>query len=158
MEDRLFKELEEIRAKLEKIEKEIKEKEKNGKWKPEKGDIYRFISNSGDTASSKWDNDNIDGGRYLIGNCYQTQEECEFAREKLKVIAKLKEFSESEDAVWNGMNPHYYIGWNCTACEVNIYSSFVIKQNEIYFALKDDIVKAIKAVGKDRIRKYYLGM
>ena len=158
MEDSLFKELEEVKAKLKKIEKEIKEKEKNGKWKPEKGDIYWLFDGTGWIYHCEWDNDNVDRERYLIGNCYQTQEECEFTREKLKVIAELKQFEEPEDAVWDGNKAHYYIGWNCPACEVSINSTYIIKQNEIYFASKDDWTKAIKAVGKDRIRKYYLGM
>lgn len=156
--EELLKELEEAKAKIVEIEKKIEEK-KSKRWKPKVMERYYYINIEGKVIeTSRLNNGEFEESMYNLGNCFRTKEEAEFITEKLKVITKLKEFAEPEDAVWDGNEPHYYIGWNCLTCEISIYSSFTIKQNEIYFASKDDWTKAIKAVGKDRIRKYYLGM
>jgi hypothetical protein len=129
-----------------------------GRWKPEEGDTYWFINDIGDICKSTWDNVNTDRKRYLIGNCYQTKEECEFAREKLKVIAELKEYAEPKDRAWDGKNSHYffYYDYDYTERKVNIDWTTMAKQNEIYFESKEKARQAMEEVGEGRIKKYYL--
>ena len=159
--EELLKELEEAKAKIAEIEKKIEEKqekEKSRRWQPEYGGRYWLLQTDGPIVRDRWDDHNADYFRYSIGNCFKTEEDVKFIAEKLKVITKLKEFAEPKDVVWGGSKAHYYIVWNCIRCEINICSTCIIKQNEIYFASKDDAIKAVGTVGKDRIRKYYLGM
>ena len=163
--EELLKELDEIKQKMAKIgkkiveiEKKIEEEGKNEKWKPQKGNIYWFISNSGCVSESRWDNDCIDRGRYLIGNYYQTKEECEFAREKLKVIAELKKFEEPKNRAWGWGNIHYFLYYDCTMKEVDISCGQIFKRSEIYFESEKKAKQAIDVVGEDRIKKYYLGV
>jgi hypothetical protein len=156
--EELLKELEELKQKIADIENKIaKKKVETGRWKPEEGDTYWFINDIGDICKSTWDNVNTDRKRYLIGNCYQTKEECEFAKEKLKVIAELKEYAEPKDRAWDGTNIHYYICCSYTPFkEVGIICTNCVKRNEIYFETKEKALQAIDAVGEERIKKYYL--
>lgn len=157
--EELLKELEEAKVKIAEIEKKIEKeqkKEKSGKWKPKKGDKYWFINNSGYIVDSQWDNYDIDIERYLLGNYYRTKEECEFARQKLKVIAELKEFAEPEDRKWDGTEPHCLITWDFWEGGISVKSICTYKGNDIYFSTEEDAEKAIQAVGEERIKKYYL--
>lgn len=162
--EELLKELEEVKQKIADNEKKIAEikkkieekKVETGRWKPEEGDIYWFVDDIGCIGNSRWDNDNIDKKRYAIGNCYQTEEECEFAIEKLKVIAELKEHEESKNRAWNMKNIHFHIYYDYTKKEVNIGYAIFIKRNGIYFESKEKARQAIDAVGEDRIKKYFL--
>lgn len=157
--EELLKELEEAKAKIAEIEKKIEkeqEKEKGRRWKPQEGDIYWFISNSGLVGSSQWDNHYIDRERYLIGNCFKTKEDAEFAAEKLKVIAELKEFAESKDVVWDGTKSHCLITWDFWEGGISVKSICTYKGNDIYFSTRKDAEKAIAEVGKERVKKYYL--
>ena len=155
--EELLKELEEVKAKIIEIEKKIKE-QKNRRWKPKIAEEWYYIGIAGQVMTNNMWGGEYEESMYNLGNYFRTREEAKFIAEKLKIITKLKEFAETEDAVWGGSKAHYYIVWNCIECEINICSTCMIKQNEIYFASKDDAIKAVSAVGKDRIRKYYLGM
>ena len=156
--EELLKELEEAKAKIAEIEKKIKEKqeEKSRRWKPQKGDEYWWVDSSGVISSDVWDNDGLDNCRWRIGNCYQTEEECKFAREKLKVIAELKEFEEPKDREWNGEKYHYYICYDYPKNIVKISENWTTKRSDIYFESGEKAQQAINAIGVERIKKYYL--
>lgn len=155
--EELLKELEEVKAKIAEIEKKIEEKKaKTGRWKPQKGDVYWFIDDTGNICKSTWDNDGIDEARYLVGNCCQTKEEAEFVAEKLKVIAELKEYEEPKNRAWDGHNYHYHIYYNYGMEGLDIDYAQIVKQNEIYFESKEKVRQAIDAIGEGRIKKYYL--
>lgn len=156
--EELLKELEEAKAKIADIEKKIEEKKsETRRWKPRTAEEYWWISSVGEIGSSIWDDDEVDNGRWRIGNCYQTEEECEFAIEKLKVIAELKEYEEKNKA-WDGEDFHYRIYYNYTMKKVEIGWSQAIKQNGIYFESIEKARQAIVAIGEKRIKKYYLGV
>ena len=155
--EELLKELAEVIQKMAEIEKKIEEKKVElGRWKPRKEDNYWFISDAGYICNSKWDDDDVDRERYLVGNCYRTKEECEFAREKLKVIVELKQFEELKDRAWDKDKFHFYIYYDYVMEEVGIDCAQIAKQNEIYFESKEKARQAIGAVGEDRIKKFYL--
>lgn len=155
--EELLKELEELKQKIADMEKKIEEKKvETGRWKPQEGDTYWFVDNNGCICNSMWDNDGIDKGRYAIGNCYQTKEECKFVKEKLKVIAELKEHEESKNRAWNMKNIHFHIYYDYTKKEVNIGYAIFIKRNGIYFESKEKARQAIDAVGEERVKRFYL--
>ncbi len=68
-------------------------------------DGYYFINSYGQVMHEIWTNNPIDNKRYEIGNLFKTQEECEFAIEKLKVIAELKKkyYLEAEEYGYFGI-------------------------------------------------------
>lgn len=155
--EELLRELEEAKQKIAEIEKKIEEKKTGtGRWKPEKGDMYWFVIDNGWIRHYQWNNNDIDKERYAIGNCYQTKEECEFVVEKTKVIAELKEYEEPKNSVWDGNNVHYHIYFNYIIKKVDIGYAQLAKQNEIYFESREKARQALEAIGKDRIKKYYL--
>lgn len=152
MED-LRKELEEAKAKIAEIEKKLAQEE-SGFWKPETGEMYWFVMDEGKVA---WNNySNSHNTRYLMGNCFKTEEEAKFAREKLKVIAELKKFAEPKKREWDGCNDHYCIYYYIYEEKIKIDSYTVSKLPIIYFESKEKAIEAIEAVGEDRIKKYYL--
>ena len=157
--EELLKELEEAKQKIAGIEKKIEEKKtETGRWKPKEGDKYWLINAAGWICNSQWDDDDTDRERYLVGNCYPTEEECKFAREKLKVIAELKEYAEPKSRAWNGENVRYHIYYNYDVEKVYISWAQMAKQNEIYFESEEKARQAIDAIGEQRIAKFYLGV
>lgn len=53
------------------------------KWKPEKREDYWFVDTGGDIAMDTWDEMSWDYQIHKVGNCYQTKEEAEQARERV---------------------------------------------------------------------------
>lgn len=156
--EELLKELEEAKAKIAEIEKKIEEKKsETGRWKPEEGDKYWFINDIGDIYKSEWNNVNIDKERYSIGNYYRTKEEANFAIEKLKVIAELKEFAEPKDRKWDGIISHYFFCYDYDEEEIAISYNCYWK-GTIYFESEEKAQQAIDAVGEERVAKYLLGV
>lgn len=161
--EELLRELEEVKQKLTENEERIAEIEKKiiekkvetGRWKPKEGDKYWFINDIGDICKSTWNNYSIDIMRYAIGNLFETQEECEFAKEKLKVIAELKEFAEPKNRAWN-MNNHYFFYYDYRKKKVDTSYNIECKSRRIYFESAEKARQAIVSIGKDRIKKYYL--
>lgn len=157
--EELLKELEELKQKIAEIEKKIKEKKaETGRWKPEEGDKYWFMDDTGRVYNNGWDNDCYDEERYPIGNCYKTKEEAEFVAEKLKVIAELKEYEEPKNRAWDGANLHYYFYYDYVMKEIGITCNYRFKSEHIYFESEEKARQAIDAVGENRIKKYYLGV
>lgn len=155
--EELLKELEEAKAKIAEIEKKIEEKKtETDRWKPRTAEEYWWTDSGGLINRGVWDDDGIDNGRWRINNCYQTKEECEFTKEKLKVMAELKGYKESKYRKWDGDNNHYHIYYNYIYGEVDISYSQIDKRNEIYFESREKAQQAIDAVGEERIKKYYL--
>jgi hypothetical protein len=155
--EELLKELEEVKQKIADIEKKIEEKKmETGRWKPEEGDTYWFVTLYGQAAHDIWDNELIDNKRYEIGDLFKTKEEAEFAIEKLKVIAELKEYEEPKDREWDGVNLHYYFYYNCGMKEIGIACNYSFKSEHIYFESKEKAEQAIDSIDEKRIKKYYL--
>ena len=69
--------------------------DKPKRWKPEKGEMYWFVSDSPlEVDSIIWDGDDHDEYRYSMGNVYKTQEKAEAWVELQRHIFK---FDEPED-------------------------------------------------------------
>ena len=124
------------------------------------GDEYFFLTESGIVQGGIWRDDMISLSMLSIGNMFLTEEDAEFAIERLKVIAELKKYArEFSDEEWeNGISGKYCIKFDWTANKVIIHCIFVIKGVEIYFETEEKAQEAIKWVGEDRVKKYYLGV
>lgn len=95
-------------------------------------------------------------GDWIVLEWSETKEEAEFEVERLKVIAELKEFAEPDDRKWNSLDYHCSISYNHNKGGFDIDAWSVMKSDSIHFESKDKAREAIKAVGEDRIKKYYL--
>lgn len=136
--------------------KKVEIEEDSGRWKPDEGDKYYYVSGTGIVYDNTWAEWIEDRNCYSIGNCFKTYEEADFAIEKLKVLAELKEFAEPRDAEWANDLSHYYISYDYDMHSVSIRSARQFKLAILYFESAKDAQEAIEKVGKERIKKYYL--
>ena len=98
--------------------------------------------------------------RLLVGNVFLTEEDAKFAYERLWVIAELKKYAkEFSDEEWNDCtSSKYSIRYDCRDGRVSPSCCFLSKGAELYFENKQKVQEAIKAVGEERVKKYYLGV
>lgn len=129
-------------------------------WDLKNGDVYYFLTSYGYVMKTVWVDTDADNEKLSIGNAFLTEEDAEFARERLKVIAELKKYAkEFSDEEWNN-----HISAKCRICysfvskRVSVYSDFVVKNADLYFESPEKAQEAIDAVSEDRIKKYYFGV
>ena len=124
------------------------------------GDEYFFLTESGIVQGGIWRDDMISLSILSIGNMFLTEEDAEFAIERLNVIAELKKYAkEFSDEEWdNGDLRKHCIMFDYSNCRLNISFTFVLKSSEIYFESEEKAQEAIKWVGENRVKKYYLGV
>lgn len=155
--DVTFKNLTEEQINAIKVLLNIEEqKEKEEAEFPKYGRKYYFIDGNCEVCQSIWYDDKLDRERLSLGNCFETREEAEFEVERHKVIHEMKKFAEPEDFGWNCNNFHYYIYYDYFYNRISFGDAKYHRDNNIYFKSEEDTRDCIKAVGEDRIKKYYL--
>lgn len=129
-------------------------------WDLEGGDKYYYIDEYGDISDSRIGNDSFEGAKFSIGNVFLTEEDAEFAVERLKVIAELKKYAkEINDEGWNiHIGAKYRICYSFVSKRVGVCSDFTIKASGLYFESKEKAEDVIEEVGEERIKKYYFGV
>ncbi len=149
------KKMAELKQQIEALEK-VSIIDDTKRFVPDDGSKYYYIDDNGEYMEAWWaDNCENDENRFLIGNCFKTIDDALFAFEKLKITAELKNFAESNDAIWNAQNMHYYFAYSHNYGLI-IEQTANDKHAGLYFASKEDGLTAIEKIGKDRILKYYL--
>lgn len=123
-------------------------------------DRYYCLDAIGEASQSIWYDEKKDKNRLSIGNVFLTKENAEFAIERLKVIAELKKYAkEFSDEEWQNQSMgKHYITFNYEDHAIKIGYLCYLKGNDIYFETKEKAQEAIKWVGEDRVKKYYLGV
>lgn len=81
---------------------EIKEPTDSIHWEPLPGDIYWYLSNTGVVLKKKWMSSPDDIMRYVIGNTYRTEKECDKAYDRKLAEARLRQTSDFEPDFENG--------------------------------------------------------
>ena len=130
----------------------------NKVWKPEENETYYYIKAAGVINCQEYYNtSSFSTSNYEIGNCFKTKEEAEFAVEKQKVTTELKRFAqEHNDKIdWNNDDWKYYLAYGYLDKKLTVCSTIKIKVADIYFTSKELLQEAIKAIGADRLKKYY---
>lgn len=118
----------------------------------ENNQTYFYVDEKSEVSDTQWLSDLFDLGAYKIGNVFPTAEAAEFAAERLKVLAEMREWAGEWDDPWRIV----YIANNIRAGSV--YSGKGVTYGELRFATKADAENCIKAVGEDRLKKYYFGI
>lgn len=116
---------------------------------PKEGDMYYYISADGFVLLRSWFGAPRDDNSRAIGNVFAAEEAAEFAVERLKVLAEMRE--------WAGRwNDEFTLRYNETS-GVEILTHYLPEKSygEMRFATKEDAINCIKTVGEDRIKKYY---
>lgn len=134
-------------------------KPKNRVWKPDWGERYYMISDNGTIVNLLCTRDNTDKRTFIIGNCFKTIEEAEFALEKQKVITELKRFALENNGCkldWNDdTTSKCYLCYNHRESKIDVSFNSFLQAAVIYFSSEDIAKQAIKTIGKDRLKKYY---
>jgi hypothetical protein len=135
-----------------------KKETSTARWKPENNTMYWYMYNGGAIACVPWYDDEADHDFFAIGNCFRTKEDAKFAVERLKVIAELKEYAETKERSNTAGVQHWHLAYDLSTREVVGTFSFSMLNGDIFFENEKTLQKAIDAVGKERIKKYYLGV
>lgn len=132
---------------------EMKEKikiQKNDVYEPKLEDKYWFIDGYEGVVEDKWDDIDFDNYRLSMGNVFKTKEDVEFQIEKLKVLTELKKFS----CKYNEFLDVWRLSYDIRREELTFLQSNSVKDFGFYFESVEEGEKAVKKVGKDRIKKY----
>lgn len=129
-------------------------------WEPKKGEQYFYIWGTGNKDSGTFrERDLRDGMRLAIGNCFATEEDRDAAIEYLMIVAELKRFAIDHNAEidWDDhTQKKYKLCWNRETETVDTTWSRRKITDGIYFSSHEVAMGAVKAVGEDRIKKFYL--
>ena len=153
------KAISELKCEIEKKENEIKEERVSKVWKPEYGETYYFIDSEGKIIKSKWTNHEFDDSRYILGNCFKTQQEAEKEKDKLILIADLKRFAQENnkgEIDWNNENQNKWsVMYNFDDENIDTECHQVYKESILpYFTSKEIAQKAIDTF-KNRLIKLF---
>ena len=155
-------EIKELKERLEKLEA-VKIKEPQSKrWKPNENERYYTIDDNGDNCDLIWDNDRYDNWRYLIGNCFKTEEEAEEYKKQIEYTARYKNYIEehSEPIDWCDTNQSKWFVYYSFELK-NYHITYTLVENHqgtIYASSKEIIKGAIWEIGVDNFIKYVLGV
>lgn len=124
-------------------------------WKPNVGDKYYYISNTGSNLYYMYDEDVTNKAIISIGNCFKTKEEAQHMLQKIQIITQLRKlsnikFNENQKSKWCIF---YDFDKNELTCIYNRYCKH--SPFEVYFASKEDCQKAIETIGEENLKKYY---
>ncbi len=145
---------EELKALKERIA-ELEELAKEEQEFPQNGDMYWLIEDSTEVSRYVWEGDDFDNQHLPIGNVFRTQEQAQFAVEKLKVEEELRKFSKP----FEPMEGNFFMAYNShtESLEINRYLK-TNTQGVIYFGSREELRQAVESVGVDRIKKYLFGV
>lgn len=143
------------------IEKSNKEESKSKVWKPKDNEGYWTINTmDGYVDDSTWsgDGDDLDAFRYSIGLLYQTEEEANFAIERMMVLIELQryadEYNEGEIDWPDNFTEKSYIAYDHNEKTLDISSNSWQEHNSTYFTSEIIALNAITTIGAHRIEKY----
>lgn len=118
----------------------------------ENNQTYFYVDEKSEVSDAQWLSDLFDLGAYKIGNVFVTESAAEFAAERLKVLAEMREWAGKwNDPVAINMNADYILGVESLSYPNDSFG-------ELRFATEADAKNCINSVGEDRLKKYYFGI
>lgn len=127
--------------------------------KPERGERYWYVADSGDVYKAVWENDKIDNYRYFQGNCFATKKEAETYKRVLETESKLRRYAkkhnEGEIDWHDARQEKRNIVLNACFDVPDIRYSYIGQCPRIIYFTSEEIAKAaIEAVGKEAVIEY----
>jgi len=113
---------------------------------------YYYVAPYGEIIYTKYDGARTEKMMRDIGNVFLAEEAAEYAVEYFKVLSEMREWAGNWDDPWRIA----YDNGDIKASPVFMYN--VISYGDIRFATEANAKNCIKAVGKDRLIKYYFGV
>lgn len=152
---------EEYEQRLEALEREIadlkRENVEDGLTPPhqrpelKRRDQYYYVASDGTVLSLAWTNSLIDCSLRDFCNVFRTYDAAKYAAEYYKVLAEMHEWAGKWDDSWRIVYTPPFI----VPMDVALKTC---SAGEMRFATREDAENCIKAVGKDRLIKYYFGV
>ena len=135
---------------------ELEQQAKQEQEFPQYGDTYWRINAYGGVSKEIWDGYDIEKDMLEIGNGFRTEQEAEFAVEKLKIEAELRKLS----VPFKHGDDNYTFNYNHKNGKiVNLYANEGYQDfGALYFESNEELNRAIKSVGEHRIKKYIFGV
>ena len=125
-------------------------------WEPLPGDIYRYLSNTGVVLKKKWMSSPDDIMRYVIGNTYRTEKECEKARDRKLAEARLRLTSTFKPDFKNG-NGGWFVTYNHLEGKLEYFQcSWQDSGEPVRYKTREDAKESIKENEQDW--KIYFGI
>lgn len=119
----------------------------NRRWKPIHGEQYWYVGSDGDFYTDIWEGcEDIDGGRYNLGNVFKTEQEAQKELDR-----RLAEQELLDMCNWDGGENLYFIRYNDQKDAFDcvwfgsIYSPY-------RFASEESAQKAIDALGVEKLK------
>lgn len=112
---------------------------------------YYYVAPYGGIIYTKFDGARTEKMMRDIGNVFLAEEAAEYAVEYYKVLAEMREWAGNWDDPWRIVYTPPFI----VSMEVALKRC---SAGELRFATKEDAENCIKAVGRDRLIKYYFGV
>ena len=159
------KKLEALKAdflgKLEALEKEAemqKKQEELKPWKPERGEKYFSIENSGDVFQYTYYDDGIDEPKILSGNYFPTKERAEQVAKKMRLLLRLEQLHDMlcPDYVpdWENYGQKFLVYFNHAENRWHIGASNAFELRcATYFDAEESAEKAAEILNKMRESK-----
>lgn len=122
------------------------------RWKPKNGEMYFYLTARGYLSKEKWFDTAPYEEIYKFGNLFLSAEDATFAAERLRVLAEMREWAGK----WNDKYSIAYV--NVLSGDTRIIVNdrlSTLSHGEMRFATKEDAENCIKAVGEERLKKYY---
>lgn len=131
-----------------------KKQEEPKPWKPERGEKYFSIENSGDVFQYTYYDDGIDEPKILSGNYFPTRERAEQVAKKIRLLLQLEQLHDQ-------LCPDYEPDWNNTSKQkiclgydhvddcwfVDIFD--ITEYPTAYFDTEENAEKAVKILNKE---------
>lgn len=137
------------------------EEVKEGMWKPKVGEEYWYVYDcEGPIVEAIWDNRDIDNNRYYLNNCFKTEKGAEQHLENLKTEVELRQLAEklngNEEIDWEDIfQEKNYLVYDFDEDDINDdYTCSYLQAHQIYCLNKKFKDKAIKKIGKEKLKKY----
>ena len=144
-------EINSLKQRIAELEEQAKEEQKF----PQVGDTYWRIDDKGSVDNNFYKDYYTDNHRQAIGNFFKTEEQAEFAVEKLKVEAELRKFSRPFE--YGKFNHYLFLDIDGDSFRTDV-TSYCPPQGAIYFESEEKTQEAVSVVGKERIKKYIFGV
>ena len=152
--EKINADIEELNTLVEELKREELEQDKTPiGWKPEEGENYYFANANGKIVQL-CNNTEFDTKVIKHTRVFKTRKEAEFEAERMKVMRELEKFAGEfvEDEY------KWCICWDWEENSIDTDYSLRFTYAELYFETMEKAKQAIKAVGEDRVKKYYLGV
>ena len=129
-------------------------------WDLKNGDICYGINIFNEAVDFEWCDSPANECTRSIGLITLTEEELKFKIENMKVYEELKRYAKDfTDEEWKRNDiDKLFIFYDCELDEINFSTNACWKSDCLYFESVEKAEEAVKTVGEERVKKYYLGV